>query len=107
MIRFLNIRLYLLLLVVVLVSACSNTRNLPSGESLFTGSKIDIGDCKVTHKQRRTLRHDLTGVVRPRPNSKFIGMRLKLRLYNFAGRDTKKKKGLRHWLRYQVGEPPV
>jgi len=48
----------------------------------------------------------MTALVRLRPNSKSLGIRLKLTLYNAAG-TSKKQKGIRRWLREKVGEPPV
>jgi outer membrane protein assembly factor BamA len=58
-------------------------------------------------REKRVLKRDLTGIIRPRPNSKTLGVRLKLSLYNLPGGNRDKKKGLRHWLRTGFGEPPV
>lgn len=91
----------------LLLTACSNSRHLPTGESLFRGSKVHILDHEVEKKkERKSLENDLAAGVRPKTNSKTLGVRLKLSIYNLAG-DTKKKKGLRRWLRNKVGEPPV
>jgi len=95
-----------MVLAVLLLSACSNTRHLPRGERLFRGSKVFITDDEAGKKERDILKEDLTGLVRPRPNSKFLGMRLKLRAYTFAG-DTKRKRGIRAWMRHKWGEAPV
>jgi len=94
------------LLLTCFTCACSNTKHLAKGDSLFKGSKVHIEDDEASKKERKVLIGDLVGVVRPKPNTKTLGIRLKLSLYNFAG-DTKKKKGLRKWLRNKVGEPPV
>ncbi|GAA4463382.1 BamA/TamA family outer membrane protein [Nemorincola caseinilytica] len=96
----------LLLVLAAMLSACSNTRRLPAGDRLFRGSKVFITDNEASVKERKLLKDDLAELVRPRPNSKTLGMRLKLRAYTMAG-DTKKTKGLRAWLRSKVGEPPV
>ena len=98
---------YLLAFAALFITSCSNTKHLPPGERLFRGSKVVIHDNEVSRKDKKQLRNDLAGLVRPRPNSKFLGIRLKLNLYNLAGRDTKKKRGLKQWLRNKVGEPPV
>ena len=90
----------------MLAAACSNSRHLPAGESLFKGSKVHIEDKVVSKKNKKVLVSNLIAVVRPKTNTKTLGIRLKLSLYNAAG-DTKKKKGLRHWIRTKVGEPPV
>ena len=101
-------KIYLLvtLLIGFLVTACSNSKHLSGGESLYKANKVHVTDRFADKKTRKALETDLSAVVRPRANSKFLGIRLKLSLYNAAG-DTKKKKGIRKWVRSKVGEPPV
>jgi len=98
---------YAALVLAVCLLACNNTRHLPAGERLFRGSRVTIHDKEAKKSDRKQLTNDLAGLVRPRPNTKFLGARMKLGLYNLAGGETQKKKGLKHWLRYKVGEPPV
>lgn len=95
-----------LLSATVLLSACSNTRHLPEGETLFLGGEVEIKDKLVPKKERGPLKEDLENAITPTPNKKLLGMRLKLRIYNFAG-EPKKDKGVRNWLRNKVGEPPA
>jgi outer membrane protein assembly factor BamA len=90
----------------LLTAACSNTKKLPQGDSLYTGSSVSINDREASRKERKIIRNDLNAAVRPKPNTKTLGMRLKLRIYNFAG-EPKKQKGFKYWLRNKVGEPPV
>lgn len=52
------------------------------------------------------MQSDINQMIRPKPNSKTLGMRVKLRLYNFAG-PSPKNKGIRKWLRNKAGEAPV
>ncbi len=94
------------LLMICMLCACSNTLHLPQGQRLFKGSKVSIEDAEASRKEQKLLKKDLAGLVRPRPNTKTLGMRLKLRAYTLAG-DTKKTKGIRRWLRNKVGEAPV
>lgn len=95
-----------LMAVAWLLQGCSNTRNLPKGERLFRGSKVVINDNDAGRRERKVLKNDLAGLVRPRPNSKFLGFRLKLSLYNLAGK-SKSDKGIKGWLRNKAGQPPV
>lgn len=90
----------------MLASSCSNTKNLPAGESLFVGREVTIKDDLAEKKEKKVIKSDLEDAIRPKPNTKLLGMRVKLRIYNFAG-EPKKPKGLRNWLRTKVGEPPV
>lgn len=90
----------------ILFSACNNTKHLPKGQTLYVGSEVDIKDKEGDKRTRQTLKEDLNDAIRPKPNKKFLGMRVKLSIYNII--DTvKKDKGFRHWLKYKVGEPPV
>jgi outer membrane protein insertion porin family len=86
-------------------SSCSNTKNLPRGDSLYIGARVTIHDNEGTRRYRKTLRRDLVTAVRPKPNTKTLGVRLKLSIYNLAG-DTSKGGFLRNILR-RFGEPPV
>ena len=98
-------RLIIPLACLLLCSACSNTRHLSEGESLYVGERVTIKDNEGKRSYRKVVRRDLAGAVRPKPNSKFLGMRLKLTVYNWAG-DTSKKGPIRKALR-NFGEPPV
>ncbi len=95
--------------IMVLSASCSNTKKLPANEALYTGATIKIKSSEAGSKQNSAIKTSLSGLTRPKPNSKVLGMRLKLAIYNFAEpADTtkKKKKGLRSFLR-KYGEPPV
>ncbi|HYK55731.1 MAG TPA: hypothetical protein VEV15_04575, partial [Flavisolibacter sp.] len=85
--------------------ACSSTRHLPPNEKLYTGASINLSGPNLSVRQKKTLRSDLEGLTRPRPNSKFLGMRLKLSIYNLFR--NKKPNSFFGKLRDKWGEPPV
>jgi outer membrane protein insertion porin family len=91
--------------IFVTLAGCSNTKYLPEGEVLYTGSKVKVQGEKLTRKQKKTLTTDLGGLTRPRPNSNVLGLRIKLWIYNIAG-NPKKKNSPRAKLK-NLGEPPV
>ena len=97
---------YFLVCCLVSLAACSNTRYLPKGEKLYIGADIKIEGDSLIKNEKKALRTELKGLIRPKPNSVFLGLRPKLLAYNIAG-TPKKAKGLRHWLKYKIGEPPV
>ncbi|HEY1024676.1 MAG TPA: BamA/TamA family outer membrane protein [Sphingobacteriaceae bacterium] len=101
------LRFTYLLMIVVLFSGCSNIKYLPKGESLYVGHEVKIVNDTTKKAEAKSLQSDLEGMVRPQPNSKFLGLRIKLWLYNIAGRPRKEKGGLRNLLRNKWGEPPV
>ncbi len=82
-----------ILIVVSCLAGCSP--KLPPGENLYVGSTVKIeGDTKGA-KERKALKSQLTGLIRPRPNSKFLGIRFKL----WANRIP--------FIGKRIGEPPV
>lgn len=94
----------LLVLSLIVFYSCSSTKNLPPGDALYTGAKIDIKDDKVSNKKKKALRTQLNGLTRPKPNQRFLGMPFKLYIYNkFA----KAKKGPGKWIREKWGQEPV
>lgn len=68
--------------VTILVASCliisSCGVKLPPGENLFVGSSVKIEGTDKGASERKTLSRELQALVRPRPNSKFLGIRFKL-----------------------------
>ena len=80
---------------------------MAAGQSLFIGSSSKIkSTAKISKSQRKDLEEQMQSLVRPKPNSNILGVRFKLSVYNSV-KEPKKKKGLKYWLKYKVGEPPV
>ncbi|HUH33741.1 MAG TPA: BamA/TamA family outer membrane protein [Daejeonella sp.] len=88
------------------LAACSNIKYLPQGEKLYIGADVTIEGDSLKKGEKKALRTELKGLIRPKPNTTFLGLRPKLYAYNIAG-TPKKPKGLRNWLKNKVGEPPV
>jgi outer membrane protein insertion porin family len=96
---------YLFVLVTLFASACSTTKFLAPGQKLYTGGEIKIADKNVTKSEAKALSGELEGLLRPVPNTKILGLRYKLWIYD----KTRKNKGhgLSHYLNTHLGEPPV
>jgi len=100
-------QIILFLLTAVIFASCSNTRNLGANQNLFIGSKEKIkSTSKIPVSTRKEIEEELHALVRPKPNTSILGIRFKLTVYNMV-KEPKKKKGLKYWLKYKVGEPPV
>lgn len=97
---------YLLFIALLFAYGCSNTKYLAEGEMLYTGGEVTVKDSLISSKERKVIKQQLEGLLRPKPNKSFLGLRIKLYIYNIAG-EPKKEKGFRFWLRNKVGEPPV
>jgi len=89
-----------------LLASCSNTKYLPEKETLYVGSGIKyVSSDSSAKSQKAVLKEELKSIILPKPNSKILGLRIKLWLYNVAGKPT--GKGLRYIIRNKFGEPPV
>jgi outer membrane protein insertion porin family len=92
--------------MLLFMASCSGTKNLPEGELLYMGAKVKVEGNETPKKERKFLKTTLEDMVRPKPNSSFLGFRPKLVIYKLAG-TPKKQKGFRYWLKTKVGEAPV
>jgi outer membrane protein assembly factor BamA len=96
-----------LLILCLVWAACSNTKYLKPGQTLYTGAVAKINpDSSVRIDDQKAVKSALEAKTRPRPNKSILGLKPKLFIYNLAG-TPKKPKGIKHWLRTKVGEPPV
>src|SRR5438105_15923283 len=91
---------------IVLLAACNESKYLGEGQNLYVANKVKIQSPDIKKKKAKTVTAELKELLRPRLNSKILGVRFRLWIYNIAG-TSKKDKGFKHWLKYKVGEPPV
>jgi len=96
---------YLLILVIAFLSACSTTKYLAPGQKLYGGAQVKITDKNTTSSEAKAIGEELEDLLRPKPNSKILGLRFKL--YEYEKNKTTKKTGLKHYLMTHLGEPPV
>ncbi|MBS0011015.1 MAG: hypothetical protein KFF49_06380, partial [Bacteroidales bacterium] len=93
---------HILIPACLLMAACSGTKYLPEEEKLYTGAKIKTEAAEAM--KGRKMKSAIRKVVRPEPNSSFLGMRPKLWLYMAVGEQP--STGMGRWLK-KKGEPPV
>ncbi|MDB5007510.1 MAG: BamA/TamA family outer membrane protein [Mucilaginibacter sp.] len=96
---------YIFIVITVFVSACSTTKYLAPGQKLYTGAQVKITDKNTTKNESKAITGEMAGLLRPKPNSSILGLRVKLYIYEKT--KTNKKKGLRHYINTHLGEPPV
>jgi len=100
------IRWFFIGMLPVFFYSCSETRSLEEGQYLYNGAKINIkSKPPLSRSKRKDLESELKDLLRPKPNGSFLGVRVKLLLYNLAGKP--QKKGLGHFIQDKLGEPPV
>jgi len=95
---------YFLILVCILLSACSGIKLLPPGEKLYTGAKIKLESTDKKIKNEGYIRTIAEDAVRPKPNQSILGMRPRLIMYLSAGDAPKSR--FKKWLK-KTGEAPV
>ena len=78
-------QLGLLVWVTMAAASCSTTKSVPQGDALYTGASVSIKDDFLKKKKEKALRKELEALTRPHPNSKFVGMPIKLWLYHLGG----------------------
>jgi outer membrane protein insertion porin family len=86
--------------VCIFLVACSATKKIPEGDKLYTGARVELkGTTELTRREHKVLKADLEGLTRPKPNTRFLGLPIKLNLYNLFYRSKR--------LRDRLGQPPV
>ena len=88
----------------LILYSCSITKHIPEGERLYTGAKIEIESDSII-KNEEDLKTELETILRPEPNSKFLGMYLGL--YYYFKTQEENPGFINKWLYKQVGEKPV
>ncbi len=87
-----------------MVYSCSITKYIPEDEKLYIGAKIEI-EADSTVQDTKNLKTELETVLRPEPNSKFLGMYLGLYYYY---KSQKENPGfINRWLNKKIGEKPI
>lgn len=96
--------LFLTITHLLLISSCGVSKFIPEDETLFTGAEI-ITTADKEVKNNKKVEEELETLLRPEPNSKFLGMRLGL-YYHYKAQ--KKNPGfLSKWFNKKFGEEPV
>ncbi|MCW3124546.1 MAG: surface antigen [Bacteroidetes bacterium] len=95
--------------MVLFLSGCTGLRLMPRDEVLYTGSSIEIIS-KEKIQRKAKIKADVNDIIKPKPNTKFLGMRPGLWLYYLADRPRKhhnNKRKTRDWIKNKLGEAPV
>nr|WP_158559318.1 BamA/TamA family outer membrane protein [Deminuibacter soli] len=80
-----------------MAAGCSTTKHVPDGDALYMGADVKLKGVNDSVKyDKKALRSELAGLVRPAPNKSFLGIKFKLLFYNWGG-----------FVRRKLGEEPV
>jgi outer membrane protein insertion porin family len=99
--------LYILLLMGIgAMVSCSVEKHLPPGTQLYKGAEFTIVKDSANKTSEKTIKKQLAAIGAPKPNKKILGFPYRVWLWYAIG-EPKKETGLKHWLRYRIGEEPV
>lgn len=102
-----NYNPFLLVLILFVFASCSAVKTVPKGDYLYLGAEVNIKDTDNSRrKETKALANELEGIIRPKPNSRFLGIPFKLWIYNFWG-NPEKEGGIGNKISNRFGEPPV
>lgn len=93
-----------LLILLLVLNACSGLKYVPENKYLYTGKKLIFDS--LYRKEKAYLVNKLESSFSPNPNNKLIVSRPRLWIYYAVG-EPKKEKGLRQWIRKNLGKSPV
>lgn len=98
----------LILPVIILIglSGCSVSHQLPAGEKLYNGATVQVKVDSASSVSAKKLRKELSPLILPKKNRMIFGFPYKVWFWYAIG-EPKKEKGLKYWLRNKLGEPPV
>jgi outer membrane protein insertion porin family len=99
-----KISLLFIVITSLLWAGCGSARHVPKTDKLYTGATVNVSGPSLTVREKKELKEDLSGLTRPKANTRLFGMAIKLGIYNLF---YKAKKGLFKNLRDKMGEPPV
>jgi outer membrane protein insertion porin family len=92
--------------LVVVLGACSPVKRLGENQQLYTGATVLIVKEDASSAEKKELKTFAQQIIRPRPNSLFLGKPIKMLVYQWMGgqENTSKWKG---WVQRKMGEMPV
>ncbi|MBW3468542.1 BamA/TamA family outer membrane protein [Arthrospiribacter ruber] len=97
-------KIFILISIVFLTASCGVKRFIPEGEKLYTGADLDLS-ADLPRREVNELENELERLLRPRPNSRVLGVRFGLWAY-YKG--SKENPGfINRFLKNRFGESPV
>ena len=97
-------RISAFLFICLLLQSCSIERFIPEGELIYEGATVKV-ESDTLVEDLDLIKNELDGVVRPEPNSKFLGMRPGLYFHYKAQRE--KPGFINKFFNKKIGEEPV
>ncbi|HSI70474.1 MAG TPA: hypothetical protein VK941_09595, partial [Gillisia sp.] len=94
-----------LILSIMLLYGCGNVKYLDDNERLYVGGEVEVEGEDISGSHQKALEESMESLLRPQPNTSFLGLRPGLWFYNIGGGED--AKGIGRWIRDNLGQPPV
>ena len=101
--KLLNISGFIILFC---MGSCSIQKHLPAGTQLYKGATFAITKEKENKTSTKLITKQLKKISVPVPNKTLLGFPYRVAFWYMVG-EPHNDKGLRHWLRYRIGQEPV
>ena len=88
-----------------MISGCTGLGKIAENQYLVTEYKLNLEKKEHIHQYKK-VRYALYEEITNDPNGKFLWMRPGLAIHN-TFKEPKKQKGIKYWLKYKLGKPPV
>lgn len=88
------------------IVSCSVKNKLPKGTYLYNGAKVKVVRIADNKSKVKPISSSLEKISTPQTNKMILGYPYAVAMWYAIG-EPKKQKGFKHWLRNQLGEPPV
>lgn len=85
------------IILIISISSCNSARKVPNNAYLLKKNKIIVNESNLSFEK-------INGLIKQKPNKKFLGIKFKLGFYNLARQ--KNPKGFSRFL-IRIGEPPI
>ena len=92
--------------MIIFLYGCGNVKYLNEGEQLYVGGEVAVEKEDISRDEKKTLEENMESLLRPKPNTSFLGLRPQLWFYNIAGGE-EAGNGFSRWIRDKLGQPPV
>ncbi|CDF80876.1 surface antigen (D15) [Formosa agariphila KMM 3901] len=93
-----------LLLLFFIMASCSIKKHIPEDELLYRGGEVNIETDSIIAEEEQ-LQDELEAILRPEPNTKFLGVYPGLYYYYINQRE--KPGFINKWLYEKIGEEPI
>jgi len=92
------------IILIALLSSCTANKFLQGDEKYYDGAAVSYKSARNLENASE-VKYDVNKLLRPKPNTRLLGMRPRVWFYQVAGETN--GKGLKNWIKTKLGKKPV